>query len=69
MSLKENNQYKSSPKKLAVYFEASRDKWRERSSEKQKRIDYLETKLRDVENSRNKWKNCAKSLQKELKKN
>ena len=60
--------YKTPLKKLAIYFESSRNKWRARSTEKQKRIDFLETKARDLEISRNKWKTCAKELEQKYKK-
>lgn len=59
--------YKSPLKKLVKFFETSRDKWKARSHEKQKRIDFLETKIKDLENSRENWKQKAKTFEKQLK--
>ena len=42
----------------------SRDKWKARSNEKQKRIDFLETKVKDLRNSRDHWKQKAKKREK-----
>ena len=39
-------------KKLVQFFQTSRDKWKAKASDKQKRIDFLETKVRDLTNSR-----------------
>lgn len=64
-----DSHYKTPLKKLAKFFENSRNKWKERAAEKQKRIEYLEQKIRDLEISREKWKNLAKSTRNELKKN
>jgi hypothetical protein len=52
MSNKSFNNYKSPLRKLVKFFQESRDKWKARSSEKQKRIDFLETKVKDLRNSR-----------------
>ena len=57
------NGYKSPLKKLVKFFQGSRDKWKARSREKQKRIDFLETKVKDLTNSRNHWKQKAKTLE------
>lgn len=56
--------YKTPLNKLIQFFKTSRDKWKAKSAEKQKRIDFLETKIRDLTRSRDKWKNKAKSLEK-----
>ena len=70
MSNKKNNDVYATPlKKLVAFFELSRNKWRVRARKKQKRIDFLEKKLRDLEKSRNKWKITSKKLREELKKN
>ncbi len=42
----------------------SRDKWKARSLEKQKRIDFLFTAVKDLRNSRDHWKQKAKGLEK-----
>ena len=54
--------YKTPLKKLSAFFESSRNKWRERSADKQKRIDELEVKVRDLTKSRNNWKEKYKSI-------
>jgi len=64
---KTKKKYKSSDKVLADYFEGSRDKWRGRSVKYQKKADYLEIKVRDLEKSRTEWKAKAKDSQKKLK--
>jgi len=48
--------YKTPMKKLLKFFEDSRDKWKLRALEKQKRIEQLEIKVRDITNSRDTWK-------------
>lgn len=60
------SEYKSSVNRLARLFKRSRDKWRERSKAKQKRIRALETKVRDISKSREQWKQKAKQAQQEL---
>ena len=51
--------YKSSASRLARFFEGSRDKWRAHAAEKQKKLRALETRVRDLERSRAKWKGRA----------
>jgi hypothetical protein len=65
---KRDDAYATPLKKLVAFFESSRNKWHARSGEKQKQIDYLEKKVRDLEKSRAKWKMTTKKLQEELKK-
>lgn len=65
---KTKDAYATPLKKLVRFFESSRNKWHSRSGEKQKRIDYLEKKVSDLEKSRDKWKITTKKLQEELKK-
>jgi len=64
MSNKSFNNYKSPVKKLVKFFQESRDKWKARSLDKQKRIDFLETKVKDLRNSRDHWKQKAKKQEK-----
>jgi hypothetical protein len=64
MSNKSFNDYKSPVRKLVKFFLISRDKWKARSNEKQKRIDFLETKVKDLANSRDHWKQKAKKREK-----
>ena len=51
------------------FFKSSRDSWKQKHKEKQNIIRYLKIKIRDLSNSRNYWKEKAKSLELELKKN
>jgi len=44
-------QYKSSEKRLAKWFEKSRDSWKEKAMLRQKELRALEVKIRDLENS------------------
>ena len=60
------SEYKSPVSRLACLFKRSRDKWRERSKAKQKRIRALETKVRDISKSREQWKQKAKQAHQEL---
>ena len=48
--------YKTPMKKLLKFFKDSRDKWKCRALEKQKRIEQLEIKVRDLTKSRDTWK-------------
>lgn len=50
------SQFASSSARLAGYFQKSRDAWKARSHEYQKRIRHLEGKVRDLQRSREKWK-------------
>ena len=61
-------QYKSSEKRLAKWFEESRDSWKEKAMLRQKELRALEVKIRDLENSRDNWKERTKKAEKELKK-
>lgn len=58
--------YKSSASRLARLFKKSRDDWKERARQKQKKIRDLEVKVRDLEKSREQWKEKAKAAQREL---
>ena len=59
--------YKSSLSRLVRYFKQSRDKWKKRAKERQKKVRALETKVRDLSRSRAHWKQTAKQAQRELK--
>ncbi|MGK7925110.1 MAG: hypothetical protein AB4290_07665 [Spirulina sp.] len=54
--------------RLVRYLKSSRDNWKEKALEKQKKLRAIEQKVRDVEKSREKWKNRAKEAEKEIKK-
>lgn len=58
--------FKTPVSRLAHIFKNSRDQWKQRTTEKQKRIKSLEVKLRDVSESRDKWKQKAKELEQAL---
>jgi hypothetical protein len=51
--------FKSSTSRLVRLFQLSRDNWKARSADKQKRIRTLEIKVRDLTKSRNDWKTLA----------
>ena len=63
---KKRTQYKSPDKKLVVFFEDSRDNWRDKAEGRQKKIRDLNTKIRDLTHSREQWKEKAKALESEL---
>jgi len=58
--------FKSSVYRLAYFFKKSRDQWKQRALEKQKRIGALMVKIRDLSNSRERWKQKAKELEQNL---
>ena len=58
--------FKSSASRLARLFHASRDRWKQRAAEKQKKLRALEIKVRDLSESRDQWKQRARSAQQEL---
>lgn len=51
--------YKSPVAKLNSFFEHSHDKWKRRSAEKQKTIRAQQTTIRDLQRSRDRWKERA----------
>lgn len=59
-------EYKSPDSRLARIFQISRDNWKERALEKQRKIRYLEVKVRDVTTSRDYWKDRAKEAESKL---
>jgi len=58
--------YKSPASRLVRVFKKSRDQWKERANQKQKRIRGLEIQVRDLSRSRERWKEKAKQAQQEL---
>ena len=58
--------YKSSASRLVRVFKKSRDQWKERANQKQKKIRGLEIQVRDLSRSRERWKEKAKQAQQEL---
>jgi len=59
-------EYKCTEKRLAEYFESSRDKWKERSNKNQKEKKELLTIVRDLQRSKEKWKTECLNLRCEL---
>jgi len=55
------------PKRLARYLKASRDNWRAKALEKQKKLRVVEQRIRDLEKSREQWKAKAKEAEKRIK--
>ena len=60
------NLYRSPLKKLVIFFESARDKWRTKCHEKQMQIRQNKIRIRDLTVSRDKWKKKATAAQKEL---
>lgn len=58
--------FKSSEERLSRLFKKSRDNWKENAAEKQKKLRYLEVKVRDLSISRDSWKAKAYSAFEEL---
>ena len=58
--------YKTEDRRLLGIFKDSREGWKEKSLLKQKKIKFLEIKVRDTAQSRDKWKQRAKDSRKEL---
>ena len=52
--------FKSSESRLVYLFQKSREQWKLRAAEKQKKLRVMEIKVRDLSTSRDQWK--AKAL-------
>ena len=59
--------YKSSPSRLARLFKQGREKWKKKALVRQKKLQAADIKMRDLEKSRDKWKQEAKELAKQNK--
>ena len=59
--------YCSSPERLASWFLESRNNWKEKALNKQKELRKAGIKIRDLENSREKWKAKAKECMAKVK--
>ena len=59
--------YKSPIKKLARFFEKSRDQWKAKYSEAKITIVYLKNRVRSLEKSRDHWKKQAQEATEKLK--
>ena len=60
--------YCSSPERLASWFLESRNNWKEKALNKQKELRKAGIKIRDLENSREKWKAKVKECMAKVKK-
>lgn len=59
--------YKGSAQRLSLYFESSRDKWRERSEKKQREKRALTYEVRDLRASVSNWKARCQAAEAKLK--
>lgn len=59
--------YKSPVRKLARFFEKSRDQWKAKCREGKATIKYLKNRVRFLEDSRDRWKSRAQELEAQVK--
>lgn len=59
-------EYRSSVRKLAKFFEKSRDKWKQKCLAAKQRVKRLQTKVADLQKSRERWKKEARQLRCEV---
>lgn len=59
--------YKSPVRKLARFFEKSRDQWKAKCREAKTAIKYLENRVHFLEESRDRWKSRAQELEARVK--
>ena len=52
---KERKEYRSPLKKLGVFFERSRDKWKQKCLDAKRRVKFLHTKVADLQRSRERF--------------
>ena len=57
--------FKSPERRLVRLFQKSREQWRKRATEKQKKMRGMEIKIRDLSTSRDLWKAKALSAQRQ----
>jgi len=57
---------RSTARKLAGVFRKSRDTWKARAADKQRRLKVMGGKVRDLTRSRDQWKAKAQQLQEQL---
>jgi predicted nuclease with TOPRIM domain len=62
----ETKEYLSSPRKLARFFERSRDIWKARCGKSKHRLKLLHTKVADLHKSRDRWKGETRQLRSEV---
>ncbi len=61
-----DKEYKSPLRKLARFFEKSRDQWKAKCREAKEQIKLLKNRVRFLEQSRDRWKSEAKELKAEV---
>ncbi len=59
--------YKSPVRKLARFFEKSRDRWKAKCREAKKTIKYLKNRVRFLEESRARWKSQSQEFEARVK--
>jgi len=59
--------FRSPLKKLVVFFQRSRDKWKEKCKNAKRKVNSLKVCLAKMRESRDRWKARAMALEKELK--
>jgi hypothetical protein len=59
----ETKEYVSPTKKLARFFQRSRDQWKEKCLQAKQRVKRLQTNVVDLQTSRERWKQEAKEAQ------
>ncbi len=59
--------YKSPVRKLARFFEKSRDQWKAKCREAKRTIKYLKNRVRFLEENRDGWKSQAQELEARVK--
>ncbi len=59
--------YKSPVRKLARFFEKSRDQWKAKCREAKATIKYLRNRVRFLEESRDRWKSRTQELEAQVK--
>lgn len=59
--------YKSPVRKLARFFEKSRDQWKAKCREAKATVKYLKSRVRFLEDSRDRWKSRAQELEAQVK--
>lgn len=57
------DKYRSPVRKLAWFFERSRDNWKRKCQEAKKQLKLMSNQVRAVEKSRATWRSCAEQLQ------
>lgn len=61
--------FKSPSSKLVQFFKTSRDRWKRKALTRQDRIKSLQIRVRDLSESRERWKSRAKCAEQGLRDN